>query len=116
MNKVSGRTLLQLTEEKLFRHPYNLSGGGASAIIELIKALEEPLGKFLVVNLQYLMLMGFRFLCCRFELNDSIDQPIKIQCIFKYGKDSRNIAFKVQKSEITLSFFLKKAKSLFMFP
>jgi len=43
-----------------------------------------------------------------FELNDSIDQYLTLQCIFKYGKDSRNLAFKLQWGGIPLSFFSRK--------
>ncbi|KAF8476121.1 hypothetical protein BDZ91DRAFT_711004 [Kalaharituber pfeilii] len=43
-------------------------------------------------------------------------QPIKLRCIFKYGKDVRNVAYEIHKSKISLSSFVEKAKSLFMFP
>ena len=35
-----GRALLSLTEEKLVKHPYNLHGGAAMAIEQLIKVLK----------------------------------------------------------------------------
>ena len=41
-NQVAGRALLSLTEEKLVKHPYNLPGGVATTIAELVNILQTP--------------------------------------------------------------------------
>ncbi|RPB21822.1 hypothetical protein L211DRAFT_840185 [Terfezia boudieri ATCC MYA-4762] len=41
-NNVRGRHLPKLTEEKLCNHPYNLSGGGAATVIDLISEVIKP--------------------------------------------------------------------------
>ncbi|CAG8850541.1 14600_t:CDS:2, partial [Racocetra persica] len=40
-NRVNGKAFLALTEEKLLKHPYNMDGGPAYEITQLIETLKS---------------------------------------------------------------------------
>ena len=42
-NRVTGTSLLTLTEEKLTRHPYNIPGGPAASLAAAIQTLKKPI-------------------------------------------------------------------------
>ena len=44
VQKVDGKFLLLLTEEKLVKHPYNIAGGPAAGLAAAIEKLRAPKG------------------------------------------------------------------------
>ena len=53
--RVAGRALLSLTEEQLVNYPYNIAGGAAASIEQLIKSLGT--GRKFFFTYKYLMLI-----------------------------------------------------------